>query len=280
MITCWEALDSYYREHLMKKAVDRKRAEDCIFRLREFFGDKRLRDIDIPLCRKYCEQREVSDSTRRRELGVLRAAAGHALKWRRITAADMPSIELPPESENRKVWLYKDELARFLDVAERMDSDVFRFTQLAYHTASRRAAIERLEWSQVDEVGRRINLAKPGERKTKKRRPIVPISDSIASELAVMRAEAKNQWVLGSPKDLYESFAWTAREAGLIMLPVRGVREAGRLSPHALRHSRATHLLEDGKSPWAVASLLGDTVTTVLRVYGHACPDYLSEVLS
>jgi integrase len=46
------------------------------------------------------------------------------------------------------------------------------------------------------------------------------------------------------------------------------------VTPHTLRHSRATHLLQAGVPTWDVAGLLGDTVATVERVYGHHSPDY------
>jgi site-specific recombinase XerC len=42
-----------------------------------------------------------------------------------------------------------------------------------------------------------------------------------------------------------------------------------------LRHSRATHMLMDGEDPYKVAKLLGDTLATAERVYGHYDVDYL-----
>ena len=63
------------------------------------------------------------------------------------------------------------------------------------------------------------------------------------------------------------------------MLPARDGRPAGRLTPHVLRHTRATHLLQKGVDPYAVAALLGDNLSTVLRVYGHHCPGYLEEAI-
>ena len=35
-------------------------------------------------------------------------------------------------------------------------------------------------------------------------------------------------------------------------------------------------MLQDGAQMWDVAKLLGDTVETVERVYGHHCPDYMA----
>jgi len=51
-------------------------------------------------------------------------------------------------------------------------------------------------------------------------------------------------------------------------------------SPHILRHSRATHLLQEGIAIFAVARLLGDSVATVERVYAHCSVAYLAEAIS
>ena len=45
--------------------------------------------------------------------------------------------------------------------------------------------------------------------------------------------------------------------------------------PHMLRHSRASHMLHDGEDIYKVARLLGDTVATVERVYGHSQVEFL-----
>lgn len=280
MLTVDKALKQYFDEHVAKKAVAWERTQFAIKALNQHFAGVPIRDVDIPACHDYLDTRGVADATVRRELGVLQAAANHAVKWRRLTAADLPSIELPNETERSATWLFRDELAELLDVAEATDQRVFRFLQIAYHTASRRRAIESLEWSQVDEGSRRIALAKTGEQKTKKRRPVVAISETMANELALMRKSAESQWVLGSAAPVYRAFCEVAKAANLLELPLRELRPAARLTPHTLRHSRATHLLQDGKPPYGVAALLGDTLPTVLRVYAHACPDYLREIVS
>lgn len=281
MLNCRIVLDQYFHEHIAKKAVARRRFEECQANLNGFFADTPIGHVDIPLCREYGDHREgVTDSTVRRELGVLQAAANHALKWRRIKSDGLPSIELPPEGAPRRVWLFKEELAILLENAASSDRRVFRFLQLAYHTASRKAAIESLTWDQIDFQTRRLNLQASGAPVTKKRRPIVPISEVMAEELSIMKTTAVNQWVLADNRDIRPAFDRVAAAAGLEYLPTKGLREAGRLTPHILRHSRATHLLQANKSPWTVANLLGDSLQTVLRIYGHACPDYLEEALA
>lgn len=278
-----DALEDYYREHVHVKVVAKRRVTFAMSALNRHLSTVDLAAFDIPVARKYLQKRlaeGTAPSTVRRELGVLQAAANHALRWKRLSFADKPTIELPAEPAPRRIWLYKDELSHLVKTAEAHNEKVLRFLQLAYHTASRKEAIERLRWAQIDIPARRINL-QPGDRPiTKKRRPIVPVSEAMADQLATMRKTAATDFVLGDPGDIRPAFDRVVRLAGLSVLSSSGLREKGRLTPHTLRHSRATHLLEAGKSPWAVASLLGDSVTTVLRVYGHACPNYLEEALS
>jgi integrase len=48
----------------------------------------------------------------------------------------------------------------------------------------------------------------------------------------------------------------------------------GYVVPHVLRHSRATHSLKQGVSPWEVANALGMSVAVLMSTYGHHAPDW------
>lgn len=274
MLTVKKCLKHYYIEHVIPKVVARERIDYAITHLERYFNDIPVAEIDIPMCRLYSEQRPVAPGTIRRELGVLSAAINHCLKWRHLKIEETSSLEIPPSAPPKCMWLYEDELKALFSAAEGRAAD---FILLAYYTAARKNAIETLECYQVDLVGRRINLAKRGERQTTKRKPIVPIGEEWLDRLANILDKCDSNYVLGNNRDIRIEFDIAAKKANLSILPSRGLRESGRLSPHILRHSRATHLLQRGKNPFAVANLLGDTLTTVLRVYGHACPDYMAE---
>ena len=75
------------------------------------------------------------------------------------------------------------------------------------------------------------------------------------------------KYLFGIPTDMYRPFRKHMESIGL----------AHKRNPHILRHTRASHLLQEGVSLFNVAKLLGDTVATVERVYGHFCPDYMAE---
>lgn len=266
-------LRDYEADH---EVVAWQRRKYAIQALLGFWTGKRVADIDIPSCRQYAAFRMdagVALSTIARELTTLRAAINHAHRWNRIDK--VPSFDIPTDLPRREIWLFKDELRTLLNVA---DATMQQFIRLAYGTGSRRAAIEQLEWSQVNFARKTIMLAKHGEKQTCKRRPTVPMGD-LHDLLKSLYESRTNQWVLGSDRDLFYEFDKLLQKTGLNVVPEQNGRPAGKITPHVLRHSRATHLLEDGASIFAVAKLLGDTPTTVQRVYGHICMSTLEDEL-
>jgi hypothetical protein len=51
----------------------------------------------------------------------------------------------------------------------------------------------------------------------------------------------------------------------------------GKISPHTLRHTAATWLMQNGVDIWTAAGFLGMSAEMVDRVYGHHHLDYLSK---
>jgi hypothetical protein len=56
---------------------------------------------------------------------------------------------------------------------------------------------------------------------------------------------------------------------------VRLARLSGNLTPHTLRHTAATWLMQAGVDKWEAAGFLGMSVEMLDQVYGHHHPDYL-----
>jgi integrase len=50
---------------------------------------------------------------------------------------------------------------------------------------------------------------------------------------------------------------------------------SGRITPHTLRHTVATWLMQAGVDRWEAAGFLGMSVEMLKRVYGHHHPDHL-----
>jgi integrase len=285
MTTVTQALAFYAKEK--SQVADQKRLLIAVKHLTAIMGRFKLQDVDLSTCKIYTRKRKeknVCDATIARELGVLKAAARFAVKWKMINPDKIPIIEIPGNLPKRQVWLLKDELDKILNIAKREDFKLYAFIEILYCTASRRKAIEELEWSQVNfETHDRpgvIFLDKPDNIITKKRRPPVPIVPAVANALDILWKNKTSSFsVFGNKVDRLRQFQQILKRAGLERVPERDGRPAGKITPHVLRHSRATHLLEAGMPIYTVAQLLGDNPLTVQRTYAHACTSNLEQDL-
>lgn len=297
-LTISQALDDYYDEHVLVNCADSARQEDAIKHLKEFFKDRPLDAIDVPLSQEYARARttgligggkrrknkKAAPSTIRRELNVLVAAANHA-KWMKRSSADV-QVDLPPErrlgDDDEAPYYSHEELALIFKEAKAMAAEqraekpddpmageIEAFINLLYYTGARRRSIENLSRSQVRMKQRRILLQKPGKRSTKKRQPIVPVLRAMEPALEFLLTSDRHERLFKCA-DFYRPYRALMKRCGI---------DDARTHPHIMRHTRATHLLQDGKSLYDVARLLGDTLATVERVYGHHSADHLAEVL-
>jgi integrase len=60
---------------------------------------------------------------------------------------------------------------------------------------------------------------------------------------------------------------------------VKLAKLTGQVSPHTLRHTAATWLMQAGCDLWQASGFLGMTVETLQNVYGHHHPDHLNEAV-
>lgn len=265
ILTVEGILDAYLKEHAELNTADPRRQRDGIVHLKQHMGKMPVRDVDIPACRAYREKRrKAANSTVRRELNILLAASNHARKWKKLPADQMPQIELPRVGAPEKVqWFTKEQISTMFRA--RNSGHFACFLRIAYFTGARRRSVQSLTKDQIDLKAGVIHLAKAGERVTKKRRPSVPLYPEIRPAVEWLLDHCgRSPSIFGRNRDFYRSFAELMAELGL-----KG-------HPHMLRHSRASHMLQDGESIFKTAKLLGDTVATVERVYAHSDVDFLA----
>ena len=272
-------LDAYLAEHVAMKVVDKRRQEDCIRSLKGELGKRLPADLTFDVMSVYRDRRRagkvnghpVGDGTLRRELNCLVAAINHALKHRRITAGDVPHIDLPSTPPPKDLWLDEAEADAFWHAAERLGGRVFLFVAVALETASRKKAVETLRWSQVDLNAGVIHFQNDGGLRTNKRRVAVPISERLAAVLFKAKQTAETEWVLLSPYSVQHSFDRVKAEA----FKATGNPKFMQICPHTLRHTWATLASRAGVELFQIAGVLGDTLPTVMRVYAHHSPDHL-----
>lgn len=261
-----DMLLAYLNEHV-PHTRSAKNIGYTINSLSAWWGDKTVLDVSAKNCRAYAATK--SPSAARRDLETLRASIGH---WHREHGplTTVPAVTLPPKAAARERWLTRSEVARLLWAARRTQH-LKRFILLALYTGSRSGVILGLQWSQIDLSTGVMARIRPGMTAgAKKLAPPVRLGKRILSHLRRWQrlgAGREPEYLChydGVPvTKLRRSWKAAAVRAGLM-----GV------SPHTLRHTRATWLMQAGVEPWEAAGALGMSVEMISRVYGHHHPDW------
>jgi integrase len=264
-----DMLAHYAQEHAAETASP-WRIGAAIKGLVPFWQGQSVAAVTKETCRAYAKNRGRSAGTVRRELGVLRAAINHGYTNGRLTRT--VAVHLPDRPNPRDRWLTREEAAALLRAAlrePRVRLYLPLFILMGLCTGARKEAILSLRWSQVDLVGRRIDFNVPGARRTNKRRARIPIPVKLLGHLrrASQRGTEIGFVINDNGKrlgDVKRGFASACRRAGL-----------DDVSPHVLRHTCATWLMQHGVPMWEAAGFLGMSRETLEQVYGHHHPDHL-----
>lgn len=111
---------------------------------------------------------------------------------------------------------------------------------------------------------------------------IVPIGDSAALAVRRYLEKGRDKFLKGSSEYLFLSQRGNAfTRQGFWKLLKRYAKKAGlvqKISPHVLRHSFATHLLERGADLRSVQLMLGHSQITTTQVYTHVSRKRLRRV--
>jgi integrase len=264
-----EVLRVYALEHAPTTARPELIGEH-IGRLAEFWGGRKVSEIKGATCRKYGEGRKPSMT--RRELETLRAAVNY---YHREYGLDpLPAFSMPGKSPSRSRWLTRHEASALLRSSRGMPH-LQRFILIALYTGTRSGAVLNLSWLASTASGfidlERGVLYRSGssQRKTNKRQPPVAIPDRLLAHLKRWKRMDGNirhviHWNGSSVQSIKKAFRSAKRAAGL----------SEDVTPHTLRHTAATWLMQAGVETWQAAGFLGMTVEMLERVYGHHHPAY------
>ena len=231
-----------------------------------WWADKRASDITPKNCRAYAAGK--TPAAARRDLEVLRAAVNY---WHKHYGplASVPAIVMPPKPEPRDIWLSRKQAARLLWAA-RHTPHLARFILLGIYTGSRSGTILALRWEWIDLAAGVMRRKDPKESETKKRKPPVRLGRRILAHLRRWKRIDGRRCPLvchydGQPVQKMRRSWHTA---------VRRAKLSSRITPHTLRHTRATWLMQKNIDPWEAAGHLGMSVEMLTRVYGKHSPEF------
>lgn len=211
-------------------------------------------------------------STINKRRNVLLAALNHAKRNHVVVVVPhVPMLATPPRKER---YLERDEAAWMIQEARRQGLwHLVMFIRIGLYTAARATAILQLTWDRVDLKTGRVDFRLPGEVETKKKRPHAPINFMLLRALRAERKKTNGKYVI----------AYRGDSIGLIrksFLKVAKATKVKGVSPHTLKHTAITWMLQNKITPWQVSGITATSVATILRVYGHHVQDDLREAVN
>lgn len=241
-----------------------------------------LLSVDTAIIRSYIiEMKEAGVENRsiNRKISTLRSFYKYNLREKRIDSTPMTSIKSLKQPKELAKFVPEQDIERltFVDATTfeaKRDELIF---EILYQTGIRQSELRMLK--DVDVDGDALTLKVRGKRNKER---IIPIG----KELYVMIEEYKglreeqnfindNTALIVDDKGRNASPKFIYKVVHNILMDITTIEQK---SPHVLRHSFATHLLNRGADIRAIQKLLGHSSLNSTQIYTHNTIDKLKEV--
>ncbi|HEY6475898.1 MAG TPA: tyrosine-type recombinase/integrase [Polyangia bacterium] len=253
-----------------------------------------LDELDVILCRSYLASLHGKNDavTIGRKLSSLRAFFRLAVRRRLCKSSPVAALRAPKRAKRLPSFLGKDDVGRLLDggtrdeelgedaCARALETALF---EVIYGAGLRVSEACNLDVGDLepDGAGAMVRVRQGKGRKDR----IVPLGSKARQAYAAYLDRRVDRLASHSGQQDAQALFLSARGRRLGPRAVRRLlarreRASGtpRVSPHALRHSFATHLLGEGADLRAIQEMLGHSSLRTTQRYAHVDIDHLMAV--
>jgi len=248
--------------------------------------DSRFLAVDVNTVRAYMahlNEKQYSKATAARKLATLRSFYKFLVKRDRLTSNPVMLVRTPKQEKKLPKFLEYDQVKRLVETPPMnnwLGARDRAIMETLYSTGMRVSELVALNMDDVDFLGEVVHIRGKGKKER-----IAPISSS-ALRIIQHYIEFRNKRAQNNPN--FDSKVLFVNKHGS-RLSTRSVRRkmdkylkmAGldpAISPHTLRHSFATHMLNNGADLRSVQELLGHQSLSTTQIYTHLTTKKLKQV--
>jgi integrase/recombinase XerC len=248
------------------------------------FNDVSLKDISHNFIRSWLaslKNKGLTAKTLNRKISSLKSFFKYQLKTGMIEGSPMINVISPKISKRLPVFVNEDDTKKMVESLNQSTEDwktlnAKMLIAIFYSTGMRLSELITLKEKQIDFSKSQIKVLGKGNKER-----IIPVSKEIAGIIRNYQQLKKKDFertedvllVTEKGKKIYPKYAY--------LLVNKFLGEASTLdkrSPHVLRHTFATHLMNHGADLNAVKELLGHSSLAATQVYTHNSIEKLKNV--
>lgn len=224
--------------------------------------------------------RKIGGRSQARYLSALRGLFRYLRSERRVAADPTELLDSPKKRPGLPVVLTRDEVTRLLAAPVLSTPQGLRDAAMLYTMYASGLRVSELVGLKLSGLALDRGLISVFGKGEKQR--LVPIGDAAVAKIVAYLEGVRGKWaepdegcVFVTPRGrgmTRQAFWFVVRKYAL----TAGITKS--LSPHKLRHSFATHLLEGGADLRAVQTMLGHADVSTTQVYTHVMGDHLRAV--
>jgi integrase/recombinase XerC len=248
--------------------------------------DQQLLNADINAVRAYLaflNEKQYSKTTIARKLATLRSFYKFLVKRNKVGSNPVMAVRTPKQDKKLPKFLEYEQVKKLLETPP-MDNWLGArdraIMETLYSTGMRVSEVVALNIDDIDFLGEVVHIRGKGKKER-----ITPIGSSVLQviqhyiEFRNKRAQSNSNFdskVLFVNKHGRRLSTRSVRRKMDKYLKIAGIDPS--VSPHTLRHSFATHMLNNGADLRSVQELLGHQSLSTTQIYTHLTTKRLKEV--
>jgi len=228
------------------------------------------------------KENDISAKSINRKISSLKSFFKYHLKAGTITQSPMGKIISPKISKRLPVFIKEEDTSKLISASLIATEDwkslnTHLLVSLFYGTGMRLSELVNLKENQVDFSRRQLKVLGKGNKER-----IIPVTAELLKVVKEYIQQKKKEFehsadtllVTEKGKKMYSKYAYLLVNAVLN----DNVKTLDKKSPHVLRHTFATHLMNNGANLNAVKELLGHSSLAATQVYTHNTIEKLKNV--